>query len=259
LGVRLVAIPTVVTDLLCFRSSTGLRLFAALFVALGPLVTLACTATPWGYPPEGEYNNAVWFFVQSKYVMWVFAGESLLILCRGRRRLWQALAVAVIVGLSIPSTVQYFQSQMHRELETLGEDELELMGFLGQVCANGEVVLAQADISEQISALTTCRVPLLSPGTYTHLFASRAALEERERDMVSFWTALRQGEFRTAIARRYEVACVVVDRASPEWAALQSSWQSGAEPTSEGQPRLDPCFENASYVVFETGHNGWDD
>lgn len=255
LGVRVVAIPVVVRDLLCFRSSTGLRLFAGLFVALGPLVTLTCAATPWGYPPEGEYNNAVWFFVQSKYVMWVLAGESLLVLCRGRRRLWQALAVAVVVGLSVPSTIQYFQSQTHRELVTLGEDELELMSFLGQVCANGEVVLAQPDIAEPISALTTCRVPVLNPGTYTHLFVSRAALEERERDMDSFWNALWQGELRTAIACRYEVAFLVIDRASPEWAALQSSWQNSAEPTSAGQPWLDPCFENSRYVVYETRRN----
>jgi hypothetical protein len=102
-------------------------------------------------------------------------------------------------------------------------------------------------------------VPVLNPGTYTHLFVSRAALEERERDMDSFWNALRQGELRTAIARRYEVAFLVIDRASPEWAALQSSWQSSAEPTSAGQPRLDPCFENSRYVVYETRRNDWDD
>ncbi len=259
LGVRVMALPAVVRDLFSLRGSNGLGLFAALFVILGPLATLTCTATPWGYPPESEYNNAVWFFVQSKYVMWVFAGESILLLCRGRRRVSQVLTVAVIVGLSMPSTVQYFRSQTYHGLQTLSEDELELMNFLAQGCANGEVVLAQEESAEPIVALTTCRVPVLNPGTYTHLFVSRAELEQRERDMLSFWQALGQGEFQTDVTERYEVAYVVIDRGSPEFAALRSSWQGGSEPASGGEMRLEPCFQNQKYVVYEVRqHDGND-
>ena len=255
LGMRVIGIPVALRDLVCFRGSTGIRLFAALFVILGPLLTLTCTATPWGYPQEFEYNNAVWFYVQSKYVMWIFVVELILILCRGRRRSWQALVVAVIVGVSIPSTVQYFQNQMHRGLEVLNENELELMGFLGQSCPDGEVVLSRRKLAELIVALTTCRVPVLSPGTYTHLWVSRDALERREEDMASFWDAWREGELRSDILERYAVDYVVVDKTSPYSSALQPSWHNDSDLTPVRQVHLDPCFENAGYVVYETRRN----
>jgi len=155
----------------------------------------------------------------------------------------------------LPSAVQYFHSQTLYGVEALRETEMELMGFLQQGCSNGEVVLSEEKLAEDVVGLAPCRVPVVSRDTYTHLFASRAALERRERDMASFWDALRQGEFRTDIAERYEVAYVVIDKASPEFAALQSSWQNGSEPISVRQGRFDPCFENASYVVYETRHN----
>lgn len=255
LGMRVIGIPVALRDLVCFRGSTGIRLFAALFVILGPLLTLTCTATPWGYPQEFEYNNAVWFYVQSKYVMWIFVVELILILCRGRRRSWQALVVAVIVGVSIPSTVQYFQNQMHRGLEVLDENELELMGFLQQGCSNGEVVLSREKLAEHVVALAPCRVPVVSPGTYTHLFVSSPALERREEDMASFWDAWREGELRSDILERYAVDYVVVDKTSPYSSALQPSWHNDPDLTPVRQVHLDPCFENAGYVVYETRRN----
>ena len=255
LGVRVMGIPVAAKELFSIRHSTGLRLFTALFVLLGPLMTLTLTATPWGYPAESEYNNAVWFYVQSKYVMWIFVAEMILILGSGKRRLVQALAVTAVVGLSLPSAIQYFHSQTSYRAEVLSEAELDLMHYLQHGCTQGEVVLSHDELAEHVVALTPCRVPVVSPGTYTHLFVSGPALERREEDMASFWDAWREEEFRSDIAERYEVAYVVIDRASLEFAALQSSWQNDSDLTPAGQLRLDPCFENAGYVVYETRHN----
>jgi len=250
LGMRVIGIPVVLRDLVSIRRSRGLSFFAALFGVLGPLVTLTCAATPWGYPQELEYNNTVWFYVQSKYVMWIFVVELILILCRGRRRSWQALVVAATVGLSIPSTVQYFQNQMHGGLEALDENELELMRFLGQSCPDGEVVLSRRKLAELIVGLAPCRVPVLSPGSYTHLFVSRPALERREEDMGSFWDAWREGEFRSDILERYAVDYVVVDRRVGDLVVDEDFASAGNGEEGREALTLVPSFENEHFVVY---------
>jgi hypothetical protein len=250
--VRVAAVPALVRTLISPQPEGGVRFFLSLFCFLGPAATMILSVTPLGFPPASEYNNAVWFYVQSKYVIWLFVAELVLKLGPGKRRFWQGLLVAVIVGLSIPSSAQYFQSQAHHRLEALGEDELALTSFLGQRCPEGEVVLSRRTLAEPIVALTTCRVPILSPGTYTHLFVSRAALERREEDMASFWDAWREEELRSDILVRYEAAFVVIDKRSPDFTTLQPSWHTASGLTSTRRVRLAPCFENANYVVYET-------
>jgi hypothetical protein len=54
-------------------SDDRMRLLLVAFVVTGPVVTMLWTLKPSGYDVEGLYDNAVWFFVQSKYVAWVFS------------------------------------------------------------------------------------------------------------------------------------------------------------------------------------------
>jgi len=250
LGMRVIGIPVVVRDLVSIRRSTGLSFFAALFGVLGPLVTLTCAVTPWGYPAEVEYNNAVWFFVQSKYVMWVFVAEIVLILSSGKRRLLQALFVMAVVGLSLPSAVQYFHSQTLYGVEALRETEMELMGFLQQGCSNGEVVLSEEKLAEDVVGLAPCRVPVLSAGSYTHLFVSRPALERREEDMASFWDAWREGELRSDILERYGVDYVVVERRVGDLVVDEDFASAGNGEEGREALRLTPSFENEHFAVY---------
>jgi hypothetical protein len=251
LGVRVVGIPGIIKGMLRPEAETGAVFFLALFCAIGPLATLALTVTPWGYPPESEYNNAVWFYVQAKYVMWLFVVDLALRHRCHKRWLWQVSVVAAILVLSVPSSVQYFQTQRDRKLEILGEADLELLHFLGRECPNGEVVLSHRKLAEHIVALTPCRIPVLTC-TYAHLFVSQPALEQREEDVTFFWNAWREEDLRSDILERYEAAYVVIDKRSPDFTSLQPSWHNTSDLASERQVRLDPCFENASYVVYET-------
>ena len=73
LGLRVVGLPMMLRDLISPSSTTPVRLLLAVFCVVGPALTLTLTVAPEDIPAQQAYNNAVWFFVQSKYAAWIFA------------------------------------------------------------------------------------------------------------------------------------------------------------------------------------------
>jgi hypothetical protein len=244
LGVRVLAVPRVVRGFFAPRADSGVRFFLSVFCILGPAATLLLSVTPSGYPPEHEYNNAVWFYVQSKYVVWVLVAESVAACLRNRRSLWKGMAVAAIVALSVPSSLQYFGGQLSYEPSTLGSDELELTDFVGAQCPAGQVVLSRQAVGESVAALTTCRVPYLRLGIYPHSFVSMEELAQRREDTDAFWRDWNEGELRTEILDRYGIEYVVVDRRAGD-----ETWDPGD--SSSGSMALKPVFENGDFTVYE--------
>jgi hypothetical protein len=256
LGMRVLAFPGLLKELFSPSYATVVRFFVAIFVILGPLITLTVTVTPQGYPPEFEYNNAGWFYGQSKYVVWIFAVEFLIVLLRGKRRFWQAVTLSVVLGLSIPSAAQYFHSQMSHKLETLDQNELELMDFLSQSCSQGEVVFSRQNVGTSLVAVTKCRVPVLNLGIYTHPAISKSGLEQRRTDRDDFWNAWNGEELRDDILERYEVVYVVVDRRVGDVVPVRPFWTTGSDSSAVTQMALHPYFENEDFVVYKVwnGH-----
>ena len=251
LGLRVMAIPGLLKELLCPSASTAVRFFVVLFVIIGPLITLTFTVTPWGYPPQFEHNNAGWFYGQTKYVVWIFAVELMVILCRGKPRFWQAVILTVILGLSAPSTLQYVHGQMSQKLDILDQNEMELMAFLGQSCSHGEVAFSRQNVGAAVVAMTKCRVPVLNMGIYTHSLVSGDELEQRRLDRDDFWRAWNGQELRLDILARYEVAYVVVDRRAGDVIPVDPSWTTGSDSSAARQVVLHPCFENEDFVVYK--------
>ena len=250
LGVRVLAFPGILKGILRPKPETGVRFFLALFCAVGPLATLILTVTPWGYAPESEYNNAVWFYVQSKYVVWLFVVELAMRWLAGRRWAWKAICVAAIIALSIPSSLQYFQRQLSYEHTVLESQELHLVEFLRGRCSEGQVVLSRQSAGEYVLALTTCRVPVLNLGIYPHSFAPREELEQRQADRDGFWDSWNQGELRSDIVERYEVDYVLVDKRAGD-AVLNGGFVSSRSGVGVEEPlSLVPSFENEHFVVY---------
>jgi hypothetical protein len=251
LGLRVMAIPGLLKELLCPSASTAVRFFVVLFVIIGALITLTFTVTPWGYPPQFEHNNAGWFYGQTKYVVWIFAVELVVILCRGKPRFWQAVILTVILGLSAPSTLQYVHGQMSQKLDILDQNEMELMAFLGQSCSHGEVAFSRQNVGAAVVAMTKCRVPVLNMGIYTHSLVSGDELEQRRLDRDDFWRAWNGQELRLDILARYEVAYVVVDRRAGDVIPVDPSWTTESDSSAARQVVLHPCFENEDFVVYK--------
>ena len=207
LGVRVLAIPRTLRALFAPADATPVTLLLAVFIVLGPLITLTCTITP--VPTSSPYNNSVWFFVQSKYLAWIFTVEAVVGFWRDRRNLARALAVVAVVLLAVPSALQHLSKTATQPMEVIGKDDLAVIDFLRQGCAPGDVVLAPGRLSALLVAMTTCRAPFVDLGL--HLVRA-AESRRRSADLDDFWRAWHHAEVRADILRLYHVRYVVGER-----------------------------------------------
>ncbi len=143
LGPRILGLPLLGKALAAPQRVAPLRWFLALFVGLGILISMSFTVAQRNAPPGAQYNNAVWFFVQSKYVAWLFVGEFLVLVGRQRGRAFQAGVLILILGASIPSTIQFFRCFSGAKLEVLDKNELAMLNFLREHASPGDVVVTR--------------------------------------------------------------------------------------------------------------------
>jgi hypothetical protein len=165
------------------------RCLIALFVLMGPPLSLSLAITPTGQGHQ-FYNNAVWFLVQSKYLMWFLA---LLPLC-GLQGARAFAAAAVVLVLSLPSTLQMFAMQAQAAPVVLERSLVETLAVLDREARPGDVCLAREPIAQAILVTTRCHSPTLGVFPESYLSASdRQALERMRDGFWSSWDALTDG------------------------------------------------------------------
>jgi len=252
LGLRVIAIPQVLRDLLFPNRSTFFGFFLAVLAVVGPLISLTCTVTPAGYPTESEYNNAVWFYVQSKHIIWVLATGSILSLCRGKTPARQAVIVATAIMLVIPSSAQFFARPARLGLSVVEKGELEAIGYLQEHCTDGEVVLAGSPLAAYLVALSPCRVPIVLPGQLNHAFVSRSELGQRRLDQNRLWDAWDRGILRTTTLERYGISYVVLAKGDhPPFSYDDRYWIGHNASREQVVKTIHPSFENRDFVIYE--------
>jgi hypothetical protein len=183
----------------------------------------------------GGFNNAVWFWSQSKLVAWVFAVEALWGLLRGRGRLVQGLVLGLAVAVSVPSTVQHLARQMESRPRALDPRAAGLVSFLDRLCTRGEVVFSHDALATILVTMTRCRAPL--QGDFA-ILTSGPELARRRADMQEFWNPRNTPEARAEILRRYDAAYLVVEKAADDASPL---W-----PFLVGRP----LFENEAFALY---------
>jgi hypothetical protein len=232
-GARAVGLPAVLRALRP-RAGGAARLTAAAFVLCGPVLALLLAITPATYEPRARYNEAIWFLVQSKLLAWPFAVEQVFRLAAGRARVLAA-GLALMLALSLPSTVQYLHQQATvRQIRLLGPEETDVLRFLdGRVPARC-VALARPEIAAAVLALTRCRAPVFT--VHPFYFVTSDELQAHARRSSEFWDAWRAGTLRLDLARAYGATLVVADTAV-----------DGRAPPAAG---LRPLYENARYAVY---------
>jgi hypothetical protein len=256
LGFRVLAVPGVLKRTIFPSASTALGFCLALMALVGPVIALVFTAIPSSYAVETEYNEAIWFYVLSKYVASILAVELVLAVGRGWRLRWRACLVCVVLVLSVPSAIQYFQSQTSYQLDQISQSELELIDFLEGRCMDGEVVLSRQRVASLVAALTQCRVPVLNIGAYTHSFVSLSGLNERKEDRDRFWSDWNDEQPRGEILERYRVDYVVVDRRTGDMASHEGRTPGMGPAGTPGSMTLDQVMDNVDFAVYEVR---WDD
>jgi hypothetical protein len=209
-----------------------LRILLAVFVLSGPLATLFLTIRPAEFPHA--YDNAVWFFVQSKYVAWLFAVEALLVLIQNHRRLWRVSGAVLMLALSLPSGLQYVQKTWAENglgpARVLDAAHLETLAYLNERVEPGAVVLAPLGLAPTVLTLTHCRSPALH--LYTDSFISRDELIGWKRDLRAFWEHWTRGEVRSDVIARVGASYVLVR-------------------SSSAHPDLTPIFANEGFLIYD--------
>jgi hypothetical protein len=196
------------------------------------------------------YNNAFWFYVESKHLLWLFVAELVLLASRGRSRFWQALIVAAVIVLAVPSSIQYFGMQMSQGRVVLDRSGVEAMTYMDQNCQQGEVVLSGQRLNTLLAAATRCRVPVAD--IYASVQMSEVELDQRLADYSGFWESWRNGELRADILAKYRVAYVVADKqADGAGPAADGPPSNEAEPGRAQETILRPYFENEDFIIYE--------
>lgn len=216
------------------------RRVTALFVLLGPPLTLLLAITPAGYAPRSQYNDAVWFMVQSKAVAWLFLGEALAAFGSRLTRRGRIASGAAALALALPGTVQYVAYQAARsDVPALRREEVEVLAFLDRAPA-GTAVLARPETAQAIIATTRCRSPVLS--VWPNYFLGRAGDEYHADRLDRFWRVWNEGRVAADVA--YGARYVVVEKGRDRSLAPDPA-------PCPLPPRV--VLENAAFVVYEIG------
>jgi hypothetical protein len=250
LGLRALAIPVLGKELGRPGPSTAFRFFLATLIAIGCVVSLTCTVIRADLPPQGQYNNVGWFYLLSKHLLWLFFVELLLRLGRPRTPGIRTAVLGAVVLLSLPSTIQFFRwFPTFVRVEEVPRHELELITFLNCRCAPGDVILEQRTTRAATTALTRCRIPLLTD-LFTEGLIPGGEITRRAADRDAFWAGWDRAELRTDVLQRYRISYLVVEQATP-LAVPSPGVRSGAAAVLP-----DPVFENEAFRVYKVPRQG---
>jgi len=236
MGVRTIALGAVVRAL----REDGVRLALAVFVGLGPLLTLACSVVVPGLAPAEQYNNAVWFFVQAKYLAWLFAVE---VLCRWGRALAPAARTLLWSGAlaaALASGVQYLGYQLAvREEARLTPAMMEIVRALASA-RPGEVVWAPEHVTQPVVALTAAHG--LSLDIFPYVVLAPDAIAQMRAARQRFWQLWRRGSYDPEPVVAWKARYVVADR-------LDGTPPKGL--ATAPRAALRKLLENGEYTLFE--------
>jgi hypothetical protein len=229
-GMRVTGIPSMIRSLFSRRKTQPEGALLALFVIGGCVLTLVLKVTPIDFPDR--YDNSVWFFVQSKYVAWLFVVLAAARWWqRGRRRLATAATIVILI-LALPSSLQFFvkESKVNSRIR-IPREAFEVVDYISNEAPDGTVVLTRAKkVRVLLLAMTRCRVPYHP--IFTESFIRKNEIRERVGDLGRFWKDWEKGSIREDIASKYRLAYVI------------------SQIPFDGIPT---CYENRKYKVYRLG------
>ncbi|MEP7356971.1 MAG: hypothetical protein ABI847_07000, partial [Anaerolineales bacterium] len=186
-------------------------------------------------------NNSFWFYIQSKYVLWLFVVPAAAALLRGWSAVGRAAAVLGLALLVLPSTLQYIAWRSQDPLTVLSRNELALIDYLRPNCAHGAVLMnREPAFSMPLLALTRCRQPVLD--LYLNQQVAAGALAQRLEDYYWFWGGWDKQKPPLQVLARYNVSFLVIATARGDGLPA---------PALLADPRgLRLCYQNADYHVY---------
>jgi hypothetical protein len=212
LGVRVVGVPRMFVSLLKARSSSVLLVFLALFVVCGYALSLGTRVTPIDYPDD--YNNSVWFIVESKLISWIFVGLVIGTLFKTwSPRRAALLTAAQILAFALPGGLNTFSAGAKNGAPTLAsEADVNVANHFRRSVKSGAVVLCDSPIvTRLLLGVASARVPF-APDYYVASFLRKHEIGERTADVSAFWASWAIGQFRADLAAKYGLEYVVASQ-----------------------------------------------
>jgi hypothetical protein len=237
-GARSLGLRGVWQALVCSAPAAPLRLLVAVLVAIGPVLSLLLGISPSGYPSRRFYNDAVWFLITAKHLMWFFAVEA--VSSATRRGVAIAGAVLMIV-LSLPATVDYFVRAAAERPARLEPGAVRMLDFVRREARPGSVCFARENVAQAIVVTTRCRVLALDAAA--HMFVSpaeQAALRVQRDEFWAEWHASVRYDVLARLRVDYVIVNVVRDGLPGR----------GLEPTI-GPLRLERRYFDPPFAVFQ--------
>ena len=154
-GFRLAGIGELI-KLFRFPKERPFHLLLAVFIVLGPVISLSSKIVPQG-APFGD-NNAIWFMVQSKFAATLLAALALAGIWRRLKQSGRAAMIVLVAAISFPSTIDYVVKKQHAQNE-LEKPIVDGISFLNREARPGDVVVSHIDSA--IVTLTQLRVPFI--------------------------------------------------------------------------------------------------
>jgi hypothetical protein len=216
-------------------------LLLAVFVLLGPILTLTSRIVPVGDPHS--YNNAIWFMVQSKYVATIFAVAGISLIWGSIGWMRQILIILIIAIASLTSSVQQFVKMSgNSNLNEIPASVVEVFNFMNNEGLPGDMVVTP--LNEDVLSLSKFRVPIY-PFPFISSFASFDEITKRKRDMEWFWQSWQRGVVREDILIKYRADWILSPLATVHNGVLE--WSQ----ITLGKLQLKQVIKNNDYVVYK--------
>jgi len=217
--------------------------FVAIFVLLGPLLSLTSKIVPRNNPDV--YNNAIWFLGISKYVAVLFAVAGMLALWNRMAPVWRPVLI-VLVAASLPSTFQYVIKQRagiakvaSESTGKLDSSTIEMVAFLNQGAKSGDVAISR--ISDPLLALTKLHLPFFP--IYIDSVSTPEEIGMRSLDMKDYWQSWDAGDARKDLLAKYHVKWVI--------ATQSDSILRQQSVINLGELLLKLVYVNKEFIVFK--------
>jgi hypothetical protein len=209
LGLRLTGVPRALRAL-ASREPAAATL-AAMALCGWPLGLLVRVSPLDAGVRQRPFNEALYFFEQSGFLLWIFAalclGEAIARLPAARR----ALAAAACAALTLPSSVQFVAQKAASEPRRLSPAIVRAMGALAAASRPGDVVLQRPELQRYPPPplLIGRRVPFTRFIPFFSQFAGRIERDRRFLDAAAVFAAGDAGLARErARALGAEFVCV---------------------------------------------------
>jgi hypothetical protein len=215
-GPRIIGLPSMVSSIFN-KHENQTYVLAGIFILVGPLLTLFLSVVP--AKCYDAYNNSVWFFVQSKYLLWLFLDKPIRdIMSTYNKNIRVFIRKGLYIILSVTAIfyslranlllLEYFKHSIAYRPKILAENYLDVYNKLKCECIEGKTFISDDYWTNYILVSAGCKTVLFAEwGT----LASPLELVRRRHELEEYWMNYNKGKNMSDLLVKYDVDYIVRD------------------------------------------------